>query len=96
MIDIIRQKSYITGKSLQKPNERKKMTSKTPTADGTKPHAKQKRDEYNVTLERLVEELSEADAKINELRSNILRVQGAIGACNEIIGDNQQKENVET
>jgi len=71
------------------------MASKTPTADGTKPHAKQKRDEYNTTLEKLVEELNEADAKVNEIRSNILRVQGAIGACNEIIGDNQQKEEAE-
>ena len=67
-------------------------TNKPPTvADGTKPHAKEKRKEYNEALEKLVEELNQADSKVNEIRSNILRVQGAIGACNEIIGDNQQE-----
>lgn len=83
-------KHYITNETLHR--KRKTMSDKTPTADGTKPHAKQKRDEYNTTLEKLVDELNEADAKVNEIRSNILRVQGAIGACNEIIGDSQAKE----
>ena len=90
MIDIMLGKHYITNETLHR--KRKTISDKTPTADGTKPHAKQKRDEYNTTLEKLVDELNEADAKVNEIRSNILRVQGAIGACNEIIGDGQVKE----
>jgi chromosome segregation ATPase len=85
MVDIIKPLSYIKDKTLQ--TERKKMTTKTPTADGTKPHAKEKRKEYNETLEKLADELQTTEAKVNEIRSNILRVQGAIVACNEIIGD---------